>query len=242
MVRNVKFCICPTAQFNTQTPSQTLPLSHNAAACAQASIQLGDLFSLKMKVWLLLAETWQASAGTAIPTVMVQHDCGNRSANSIGLWDWEQSSWDWSAKCLCQFCMVFCAWIEKRSEQISSLWETQELLLILQFSEVVMNVLCEIAWGIIRDNSGFILKKRGELHQDDFSWTLAMLKSRLAPPLTTKASWSPPRGWSSRTSPCHPCSCHDGQPWQEPPQGTSRGWEKIFTWESLFNYFSNCFS
>ena len=87
MVRNVKFCICPTAQFNTQTPSQTLPLSHNAAACAQASLQLGDVFSLKMKVWFLLAKTWQASAGTAIPTVMVQHDCGNRSANSIGLWD-----------------------------------------------------------------------------------------------------------------------------------------------------------
>ena len=84
---NVKFCICPTAQLNTQTSSQTLPLSHNAAACAQASIQLGDLFSLKMKVWLLLAETWQASAGTAIPTVMVQHGCGIRSANSIGLWD-----------------------------------------------------------------------------------------------------------------------------------------------------------
>ena len=32
-----------------------------------------------------------------------------------------------------------------------------------------MNVFCEIAWGIIKDNSGFILKKRGELHQDDFS-------------------------------------------------------------------------
>ena len=137
---------------------------------------------------------------------------------------------------------VWCFVLEKPLKVISSLWETQELLLILQFSEVVMNVLSEIAWGIIRDKSGFILKKRGELHQDDFSWTLAMLKSRLAPPLTTKASWSPPRGWSSRTSPCHPCSCHDGQPWQEPPQGTSRGWEKIFTWESLFNYFSNCFS
>ena len=94
MVRNVNFCIGSTAQLNTQTSSQTLPLSHNATACAQVSIQLGDLFFLKMKVWLLLAETWQASAGTAIPTVMVQHDCGNRSANSIGLWDWEQSRWD----------------------------------------------------------------------------------------------------------------------------------------------------
>ena len=39
----------------------------------------------------------------------------------------------------------------------------------LQFSEVVMNVICEISWGIIRDTSGFILKKRGELHQDDFN-------------------------------------------------------------------------
>ena len=116
MVRNVNFCIGSTAQLNTQTSSQTLPLSHNATACAQVSIQLGDLFFLKMKVWLLLAETWQASAGTAIPTVMVQHDCGNRSANSIGLWDWEQSSWDWSAKCLCQFCMVFCAWKAPRSD------------------------------------------------------------------------------------------------------------------------------
>ena len=38
-----------------------------------------------------------------------------------------------------------------------------------QFSEVVMNVSSEIAWGIIRDNSCFLLKKRGELHQDDFS-------------------------------------------------------------------------
>ena len=47
-----------------------------------------------------------------------------------------------------------------------------------QFSEGVMNVSSEIAWGIIRDNSCFLLKKRGELHQDDFSWTLAMLKSR----------------------------------------------------------------
>ena len=38
-----------------------------------------------------------------------------------------------------------------------------------QFSEGVMNVSSEIAWGIIRDNSCFLLKKRGELHQDDFS-------------------------------------------------------------------------
>ena len=195
MVRNVKFCICPTAQFNTQTPSQTLPLSHNAAACAQASIQLGDLFSLKMKVWLLLAETWQASAGTAIPTVMtvaiavqILLDCGTESSPAETKVPNVYVSFVW--------CFV----LEKPLEVISSLWETQELLLILQFSEVVMNVLSEIAWGIIRDKSGFILKKRGELHQDDFSWTLAMLKSRLTPPLTTKASWSPPRGWSSRTS------------------------------------------
>ena len=46
---------------------------------------------------------------------------------------------------------------------------TKEFLLMLQFSEGVMNVPSEIAWGIIRDKSGFILKKRGELHQDDFS-------------------------------------------------------------------------
>ena len=85
---------------------------------------------------------------------------------------------------------VWCFVLEKPLKVISSLWETQELLLILQFSEVVMNVLSEIAWGIIRDKSGFILKKRGELHQDDFSWTLAMLKSRLVPLPTTKASWS----------------------------------------------------
>ena len=95
---------------------------------------------------------------------------------------------------------VWCFVLEKSLKVISSLWETQELLLILQFSEVVMNVLSEIAWGIIKDNSGFILKMWGELHQDDFSWSLAMLKSRLTPPLTTKASWLPPRGWSSRTS------------------------------------------
>ena len=87
MVRNVKFCICPTAQFNTQTPSQTLPLSHNAAACAQASIQLGDLFSLKMKVWLLLAETWQAlrfpqswCSMTVAIAVQILLDCGTESS------------------------------------------------------------------------------------------------------------------------------------------------------------------
>ena len=34
-----------------------------------------------------------------------------------------------------------------------------------QFSEVVMNVSSEIAWGIIRANSYFLPKKRGELHQ-----------------------------------------------------------------------------
>ena len=40
-------------------------------------------------------------------------------------------------------------------------------MLILQFSEVVMNVLSEIAWGIIKDNFDFILKKRGELQEDE---------------------------------------------------------------------------
>ena len=39
-----------------------------------------------------------------------------------------------------------------------------------------------IAWRIIRDNSCFLPKKKGELLQDDFSWALAKLKSRLAPP------------------------------------------------------------
>ena len=164
MVRNVNFCIGSTAQLNTQTSSQTLPLSHNATTCAQVSIQLGDLFFLKMKVWLLLAETWQASAGTAIPTVMVQHDCGNRSANSIGLWDWEQSSWDWSAKCLCQFCMVFCAWIEKRSEQISSLWETQELLLILQITIFRSCYECDM-WDFMGDHQGHL-----RLHSQEKGW------------------------------------------------------------------------
>ena len=80
LVWNVKFCICPTAQFNTQTPSQTLPLSHNAAACAQASNQLGDLFSLKMKEWLRLGRP-----ALALRFPLLQHDCGNRIANSIGL-------------------------------------------------------------------------------------------------------------------------------------------------------------
>ena len=37
----------------------------------------------------------------------------------------------------------------------------------ITFSEVVMNVLCEIAWGIIKDNFDFILKKRGELQEDE---------------------------------------------------------------------------
>ena len=32
-----------------------------------------------------------------------------------------------------------------------------------------MKFLCEVASGIIRDNSGFILKRRGELHQYDSS-------------------------------------------------------------------------
>ena len=35
-----------------------------------------------------------------------------------------------------------------------------------QFSEVVMNVYSEITWGIIRDNSCFLLKKRGELSRE----------------------------------------------------------------------------
>jgi hypothetical protein len=86
--------------------------------------------------------------------------------------------------------VVFCAWKASQSEQISSLWKIQKLLQKLQFSEVVMKFLCEVASGIIRDNSGFILKRRGELHQYDSSWTLAMLKSRLVPLPTTKASWS----------------------------------------------------
>ena len=47
--------------------------------------------------------------------------------------------------------------------------ELHDLIIYSFFSEVTMNVSSEIAWGIIRDNSGFILKKRGELHQDDFS-------------------------------------------------------------------------
>ena len=35
-----------------------------------------------------------------------------------------------------------------------------------QFSEVVMNVYSEITWGIIRDNSCFLLKKRGEFRTE----------------------------------------------------------------------------
>ena len=43
--------------------------------------------------------------------------------------------------------------------------ELHDLINYSFFSEVTMNVSSEIAWGIIRDNSSFLLKKRGKSHQ-----------------------------------------------------------------------------
>ena len=50
-----------------------------------------------------------------------------------------------------------------------------------QFSEVVMNVYSEIAWRIIRDNSCFLLKKRGEFDQDDAYFVKLSLRLKTFP-------------------------------------------------------------
>ena len=49
------------------------------------------------------------------------------------------------------------------------------------FSEVTMNVSSEIAWGIIRDNSCFLLKKRGEFDQDDAYFVKLSLRLKTFP-------------------------------------------------------------
>ena len=51
----------------------------------------------------------------------------------------------------------------------------------LLFSEVTMNVSSEIAWGIIRDNSCFLLKKRGEFDQDDAYFVKLSLRLKTFP-------------------------------------------------------------
>ena len=108
-----------------------------------------------------------------------KHSTGRTLLSEIKVCSFSSGNWMKTEvqNVLCLSGVVFCARQTPRSEQISHLWETQELLWILQpyfmksdqFSEVVMNVYSEITWGIIRDNSCFLLKKRGGLHQDDFS-------------------------------------------------------------------------
>ena len=103
---------------------------------------------------------------------LLPHDCGNRIANSIELCGTESSPAETEVPNV-YVSFVWCFVLEKPLEvnKYPACEKPRNYCLYykLQFSEVVMNVLCEIAWGIIRDTSGFILKKRGELHQDDFN-------------------------------------------------------------------------
>ena len=52
------------------------------------------------------------------------------------------------------------------------------------FSEVAMNVSSEIAWGIIRDNSCFLLKKRGEFRTEQ-----SQEFCKLSPPASFVRNW-----------------------------------------------------
>ena len=147
---------------NTQTPSQTKTHKKEDDCILEARLSQESLAGLQCHS---LRSGKHSTGRTLLFEIKV---CSFSSGN------WMKTE---VQNVLCLSGVVFCARQTPRSEQISHLWETQELLWILQpyfmksdqFSEVVMNVYSEITWGIIRDNSCFLLKKRGGLHQDDFS-------------------------------------------------------------------------